>query len=145
VLGRTHVQWNDVKEVLTDPGIWGHLFITAIGLTPTTPLQTCAYTVNSEPPYCNLGPDLPTVIKSFNFNVYVSNALTAPPYVLTCITSVLMTYHSDRTGERGLHGAFGGQSSDSTGHYILTIKLQPLGTWLGSSSYALFLQRRLAE
>ncbi|KAH8114965.1 MFS general substrate transporter [Phellopilus nigrolimitatus] len=85
------VTWADVKDSVTDLGLWGHLIITAIGLTPTTPLATY----------------LPTVIKSFNFNVFVANALTAPPYVLTCITSVLIIWHSDRVRERGLHGAFG--------------------------------------
>ncbi|KLO15595.1 MFS general substrate transporter [Schizopora paradoxa] len=85
------VTWTDVKDTITDPAMWGHWTITAIGLTPTTPLQTY----------------LPTVIKSFNFNVFVANALTAPPYILTCITSVVNIWHSDRTRERGLHGAFG--------------------------------------
>ncbi|KAI5119273.1 hypothetical protein M0805_008054 [Coniferiporia weirii] len=85
------VTWADVKDSITDLGLWGHLILTAIGLTPTTPLSTY----------------LPTVIKSFNFNVFVANALTAPPYILTCITSVAVIWHSDRSGERGLHGAFG--------------------------------------
>lgn len=48
---------------------------------------------------------LPTVIKSFGFNVYVSNALTAPPYILQFITMVFFTSHSDRTNECGYHGA----------------------------------------
>jgi len=85
------VTWTDVKDTITDPAMWGHWAITAIGLTPTTPLSTY----------------LPTVIKSFHFNVFVANALTAPPYILTCITSVVNIWHSDRTRERGLHGAFG--------------------------------------
>ncbi|PBK88162.1 MFS general substrate transporter [Armillaria gallica] len=73
------VKWSDVKDAATDVGLWGHLLITVIGLTPTTPLDTY----------------LPTVIKSFHFDVFIANALTAPPY------------HSDRFRERGLHGAFG--------------------------------------
>ncbi|KAK0492465.1 hypothetical protein EDD18DRAFT_1334204 [Armillaria luteobubalina] len=51
---------------------------------------------------------LPTVIKSFHFDVFVANALTAPPYVLQCIMMVSFIWHSDRVRERGLHGAFGG-------------------------------------
>ncbi|KAF7974489.1 hypothetical protein HWV62_12042 [Athelia sp. TMB] len=85
------VTWADVKATVTDLGVWGHLIITAVGLTPTSPLQTY----------------LPTVIKSFKFNVYVSNALTAPPYILGCATSVLMIWHSDRVRERGFHGSLG--------------------------------------
>ncbi|KAL5478948.1 hypothetical protein ACEPAI_2235 [Sanghuangporus weigelae] len=84
------VTWADVKDSVTDIGLWGHLVLTAVGLTPTTPLSTY----------------LPTVIKSFNFNVFVANALTAPPYLLTCITSVAVIWHSDRIHERGWHGAF---------------------------------------
>ncbi|TFK33567.1 MFS general substrate transporter [Crucibulum laeve] len=85
------VTWVDVKDSLTDIGIWGHLLISMVGLTPTTPLSTY----------------LPTVIKSFHFDVFVANALTAPPYVLQCIIMVIFTRNSDRIRERGLHGAFG--------------------------------------
>lgn len=40
---RKLVQWSDVKDAITDLGLWGHLIITAIGLTPTTPLGTCEF------------------------------------------------------------------------------------------------------
>ncbi|KAJ7506683.1 MFS general substrate transporter [Mycena galericulata] len=81
----------DFKDTATDFGLWIHLLLTSVTLTPTNPLSTY----------------LPTVIKSFKFNVFVSNALTAPPYVLQCITSVLVIRHSDKVHERGFHGAFG--------------------------------------
>ncbi|KIP07206.1 hypothetical protein PHLGIDRAFT_13341 [Phlebiopsis gigantea 11061_1 CR5-6] len=84
------VTWTDVKDSITDIGLWGHWAQASIGLTPTTPLGTY----------------LPTVIKSFNFNVFVANALTAPPYILTCISSVAVIWHSDYARERGFHGAF---------------------------------------
>ncbi|KAI5121464.1 hypothetical protein M0805_003921 [Coniferiporia weirii] len=87
----TKVTWIDIKDSITDLGLWQHLIITFIGQTPTIPLSTY----------------LPTVIDSFNFNEFVSNALTAPPYVLLCITMVICVWSSDRTGERGWHGAFG--------------------------------------
>ncbi|KAJ3821902.1 MFS general substrate transporter [Lentinula raphanica] len=86
-----HVHWADVKDAVTDLGLWGHLLITAVGLTPTSPL----------------GVYLPSVIKTFNFSVFVANALTAPPYILQCCTSVLFIWHSDKVRERGFHGAFG--------------------------------------
>ncbi|KAF8513287.1 MFS general substrate transporter [Gautieria morchelliformis] len=86
----TPVSWSDVRDAVTDLALWGHLIITVVGLTPTAPLNTY----------------LPTVIKSFNFNVFVANALTAPPFVLQCVATVLLTRNSDRTGERGFHGAF---------------------------------------
>ncbi|KAL0952593.1 hypothetical protein HGRIS_006848 [Hohenbuehelia grisea] len=85
------VSRKDIWDALTDLGLWGHLVLTAIGLTPTTPLSTY----------------LPTVIKTFHFNVFVANALTAPPYLLQCFNTVLFIWHSDRTRERGFHGAFG--------------------------------------
>jgi len=87
----TTVNWVDVKDAFTDVGMWSHWILTSVGLTPTSPLQTY----------------LPTVIKSFHFSVFAANALTAPPYIMGCITSVLMIWHSDRVGERGLHGAYG--------------------------------------
>ncbi|KAF8970652.1 major facilitator superfamily domain-containing protein [Flammula alnicola] len=85
------VQWSDIKDTLTDFGVWGHLIITSIGQTPNTPMHTY----------------LPTVIKSFNFNVYVANALTAPPYLLQGIAMIAVIHHSDKVRERGYHGAFG--------------------------------------
>ncbi|KAE9403454.1 MFS general substrate transporter [Gymnopus androsaceus JB14] len=72
------VEWADVKDAATDFGLWGHLLITAIGLTPTNPLHVY----------------LPSIIKTFDFSVFTANALTAPPYIYN-------------VRERGLHGAFG--------------------------------------
>jgi len=87
----TQVTKQDFKELFTEIGFWGHIVVTFIGLTPNTPFATY----------------LPSVIKSFNYNVYVSNALTAPIYVAQCLTMVLVGWHSDRTGQRGLHGLIG--------------------------------------
>ncbi|KAJ7724742.1 MFS general substrate transporter [Mycena maculata] len=81
----------DFWDAARDLGLWGHFLISCVALTPTNPLSTY----------------LPTVIKSFDFNVFVSNALTAPPYVLQCIFSILVIRHSDKVRERGFHGAFG--------------------------------------
>ncbi|KAG2005509.1 allantoate permease [Coprinopsis cinerea AmutBmut pab1-1] len=83
------VTWADVKDTLSDIGIWGHLLITSIGHTPNTPLHTY----------------FPTIIKSFNFNTYVSNALTAPPHLLHGIIMIYFVHRSDRKRERGFHGA----------------------------------------
>ncbi|KAJ3130801.1 hypothetical protein HK100_007465 [Physocladia obscura] len=85
----TRVQFSDVVAALTDYKVWGHLVLTCLGLTYLTPYGTY----------------LPTTIKSFGFNTYVSNALTAPNYILGFISMTLMTAHSDRVGERGYHGA----------------------------------------
>lgn len=41
---RQRVKWADVKDAASDLGLWGHLIITAIGLTPTQPLSTCKLT-----------------------------------------------------------------------------------------------------
>ncbi|KAF9442274.1 MFS general substrate transporter [Macrolepiota fuliginosa MF-IS2] len=84
------VRWSDVKETLSDPAIWGHMFITSIGHTPQSPLHIY----------------LPTIIKSFNFDVFVANALTAPPYLLQTIFMILLVRSSDRRRERGYHGSF---------------------------------------
>ncbi|KAH8114967.1 major facilitator superfamily domain-containing protein [Phellopilus nigrolimitatus] len=87
----TKVTLADVKDSVSDFGLWMHLIITVIGQTPTVPLATY----------------LPLVIKSFNFSVFAANALTAPPYVMLCITMVIVVWHSDRVHERGWHGSIG--------------------------------------
>ncbi|KAJ3369548.1 hypothetical protein HDU84_001546, partial [Entophlyctis sp. JEL0112] len=71
----TKVKLSDVVAALTDYKIWGHLVITCVGLTYGTPY----------------GKYLPSIINSFGFNVYVSNALTAPNYILGFISLTLMT------------------------------------------------------
>ncbi|KAF8154300.1 MFS general substrate transporter [Crassisporium funariophilum] len=85
------VQWSDIKDTITDLGVWGHLIITMIGQTPNTPMHTY----------------LPTVIKSFDFSVSLANALTAPPYIIQGVAMIIMVRHSDQVRERGYHGAFG--------------------------------------
>lgn len=52
----TRVTVKDFIDVFTDRYLWGHFFITMIGLTPTQPLAQY----------------LPTVIKSFHYNVFVA-------------------------------------------------------------------------
>jgi len=86
---RKRVTWADIKDTLSDAGIWLHLIITSVGATPQAPLHTY----------------FPTIIKSFNFNTYASNALTAPPYLLHGIIMIYFVNRSDRKKERGFHGA----------------------------------------
>lgn len=112
------MHWADVKDAVTDLGLWGHLVITVVGLTPTSPLSVCECSKDfcssyfpsdaSSVLHCHWI-DLPSVIKTFDFSIFVANALTAPPYVLQCITTVLFIWHSDKIRERGFHGAFGGK------------------------------------
>ncbi|KAJ1565860.1 hypothetical protein HK405_011455 [Cladochytrium tenue] len=119
-----HIRWSDVKAAFFDLRLWGHLVITIVGLTPLTALATY----------------LPTIISSFGFNVYVSNALTAPGYILGFITMTTMTWHSDRKRERGLHGIFSAtwlllgfiilrSIPDDTNKYALWIVLLFTSAW----------------
>ncbi|ODQ54687.1 MFS general substrate transporter [Saitoella complicata NRRL Y-17804] len=85
------VTWSDIRDAAIDPRLWAHLVLTFVGMMPITPLQTY----------------MPTVIKTFGYNVFVSNALTAPPYLLQMVASVALCWNSDRVGERGFHGVFG--------------------------------------
>ncbi|KAF5329494.1 hypothetical protein D9619_009089 [Psilocybe cf. subviscida] len=85
------ITWADVKDTVTDLGVIGHLVVSMIGQTPNTPMHTY----------------LPTIIKSFNFDVAMANALTAPPYILQGIAMITVIHHSDKVRERGFHGAFG--------------------------------------
>lgn len=131
------MHWADVKDTATDLGLWGHLIITAVGLTPTNPLNVCKsgcifiypllLRAHNQRLVCfpvpNRFKDLPSVIKTFNFSVFAANALTAPPYILQCCTMVLCIWHSDRIRERGFHGAFGGKYGrvDKEIHLSLTV------------------------
>ena len=45
----------------------------------------------------------PTVVATLGYNKIASLLLTAPPYVLAVIASLLNAWHADRTGERYLH------------------------------------------
>ncbi|KAK8041999.1 hypothetical protein PG993_006522 [Apiospora rasikravindrae] len=45
----------------------------------------------------------PTVVSTLGYNNVVSLLLTAPPYVLTVIASMINAWHADRTGERFWH------------------------------------------
>ncbi|KAJ3036811.1 hypothetical protein HDV00_002364 [Rhizophlyctis rosea] len=85
----TKVTVKDFKDAFGDYRLWMHWIETFIGLMFVTPLATY----------------LPTIIKSFGFNVYISNLLTAPPYILQFFTMVFFTNHSDKHNERGYHGA----------------------------------------
>ncbi|KAJ3070200.1 hypothetical protein HDU99_002745 [Rhizoclosmatium hyalinum] len=84
------VTLKDVWATLVDYRVWGHLIITLIGLTYATPFGTY----------------MPSIINSFGFNVYVSNALTAPNAIFGFITMTTLAWHSDKYNERGFHGVF---------------------------------------
>ncbi|KAI9353488.1 MFS general substrate transporter [Obelidium mucronatum] len=84
------VQVSDVWDTVKDYKVWGHLSITFIGLA-------------FNPPYSTY---LPSIISSFGYNVYASNALTAINYTLGFIGMTAMTTHSDKKGERGYHAVF---------------------------------------
>lgn len=45
----------------------------------------------------------PTVVGTLGYNNTISLLLTAPPYILCVITTLLNAWHADRTGERFLH------------------------------------------
>ncbi|KAJ3190675.1 hypothetical protein HK101_008466 [Irineochytrium annulatum] len=119
-----NVEWADVVSCAFDSRLWGHLIITAVGLTPLTPLATY----------------LPSIIASFGFNVYVSNALTAPGYILLFITMATMTANSDRTRDRSLHGIFSASwlligfivlraLPDNTSKYVLLVVIILTNAW----------------
>lgn len=45
----------------------------------------------------------PTVVSTLGYDRTVTLALTAPPFVLCCITMLVVGFHSDRVGERYWH------------------------------------------
>lgn len=45
----------------------------------------------------------PTVVETLNFTRVQSLLLTSPPYMLSVVTTFLVSWHADRTGERFWH------------------------------------------
>lgn len=71
---------------LKDPKTW--LFLTTLYA-----IYTSAGVTNFFPP----------VVSTLGYDRTVTLALTAPPFVLCCITMLVVGFHSDRVGERYLH------------------------------------------
>ena len=83
--------WADIKDSLTDIGLWLHLIITMVGQTPTIPLSTCKpspatdFVRSADISFI----DLPTVIASFNFDVVGASALSSRIYGFSYIHEIL--------------------------------------------------------
>ena len=45
----------------------------------------------------------PTVVKTLGYSNVVTLLLTSPPYILAIITTLINSWHADRTGERFFH------------------------------------------
>ncbi|KAI8099304.1 major facilitator superfamily domain-containing protein [Halteromyces radiatus] len=83
------VQWSDAKLALLDTNLWTHLIITFLGVMPTTPIGTY----------------LPTMIRSYGFDVTTANLLTAPSYIISLIISIALARFSERFGYMGFISA----------------------------------------
>ncbi|CAO3579366.1 unnamed protein product [Absidia cylindrospora] len=76
------VKWSDVKCLLLDTKAWTHFIITFLGVMPTTPISTY----------------LPTMIKSYGFDVTTANLLTVPSYIISLIVSIAVARISEKYG-----------------------------------------------
>jgi MFS family permease len=88
--GEKMTAFRGLKLALTDKKIW--LFFPLMFATCT------AAGINAV---------FPTIVRSLGYSTSTTYLLTAPPWLFVSITSVLNSYHSDKTGERFYHALVG--------------------------------------
>ncbi|KAI9268042.1 major facilitator superfamily domain-containing protein [Phascolomyces articulosus] len=62
------------------------------------------YILGSIPLY-SMSLFLPSIIKGISFESLEAQAMTAPPYAIACVVTILLAMDADRRGERGIHMA----------------------------------------
>jgi MFS family permease len=107
--------WVQFKAAFTDWKVYFHMII---------------YICSAIPLY-SLSLFLPSIINGFGFSSLNSQALTAPPYAMACIFTILCAWHADKRQERGLHIVF--SNIIAIIGYVLLIVLRHYGP---GASYA---------
>ncbi|KAM0790494.1 hypothetical protein ACM66B_003374 [Microbotryomycetes sp. NB124-2] len=83
--------WKDVKEAWTDRSMWGLYFIGLVAYIPASPVQG----------YLSL------TLRRIGFTTFDSNMLSIPSAALQIINMLLLSWSSNKFGERGFHTFFG--------------------------------------
>ncbi|CAO3580902.1 unnamed protein product [Absidia cylindrospora] len=83
------IKWVDIKYTLLDSKVWTHMIIAFLGVMPVSPIHTY----------------LPTMIRSYGFDVTTANLLTAPSYIISLIISISIARLSEKIGFMGLFAA----------------------------------------
>ncbi|GAA5812716.1 hypothetical protein MFLAVUS_006174 [Mucor flavus] len=85
----THFSWKQFYAAFTDYRVYIHAI-----------LYICCST-----PLYSLSLFLPSIISEMGFTSITAQAMSAPPYAIACVFTVVIAMHADKTGERGYHVA----------------------------------------
>ncbi|CAO3685517.1 unnamed protein product [Rhizopus stolonifer] len=88
----TDFSWKQFRSAFTDYKVYMHALIYICGATPLYSLSLF----------------LPSIIQGMGFTDLRAQAMTAPPYAIACVVTILVAMHADKKRERGLHVAVPG-------------------------------------
>ncbi|KAI8366978.1 major facilitator superfamily domain-containing protein [Choanephora cucurbitarum] len=88
----TIFSWRQFRAAFTDYRVYVHSLIYICGSTPLYSLSLF----------------LPSIIQGMGFTDLRAQAMSAPPYAIACVFTVLVAMHADKQRERGLHVAIPG-------------------------------------
>ncbi|KAJ3078839.1 hypothetical protein HK102_004205 [Quaeritorhiza haematococci] len=83
----SHLSREELVGTLTDLKVWGYMLL-YIGIA--TPLYGISFF-------------LPTIIRNLGFSNLNAQLLSSPPYIVACLTTVILSFSSDRFRDRSLH------------------------------------------
>ncbi|CAO3622266.1 unnamed protein product [Mucor hiemalis] len=85
----THFSWKQFWSAFTDYRVYIHSLIYICGSTPLYSLSLF----------------LPSIISEMGFTNLTAQAMSAPPYAIACVFTIVVAMHADKKRERGLHVA----------------------------------------
>ncbi|CAM0138532.1 hypothetical protein VKS41_007148 [Umbelopsis sp. WA50703] len=85
-----HFSWKQFRAAFTDYKVYMHSLVYICGATPLYSLSLF----------------LPSIISGMGFTNLTAQAMSAPPYAIACLFTILTAIHADHRRERGLHVFF---------------------------------------
>ncbi|EFQ96823.1 pantothenate transporter liz1 [Nannizzia gypsea CBS 118893] len=98
------IDWNELGATILDINVW----------FPTVITFSAACCWGSLPIF------LPTIIKSMGFSAVTAQGLTAPPYLVAALITIVLSWYSDRYQQRGAAVAFAALVA-AAGYAILAV------------------------
>ncbi|KAK9680510.1 hypothetical protein K7432_015913, partial [Basidiobolus ranarum] len=83
----TEFSWKQFKDAFIDWKIYLHMIVYIAGSTPLYSLSLF----------------LPSIVSGMGFTSLTAQLMSAPPYAVACVFTILVSFHADRKRERGFH------------------------------------------
>ncbi|CAF0986277.1 unnamed protein product [Didymodactylos carnosus] len=83
----TRFSWKQVKDVFIDWKVYFYMFICLGIFTPMYSLSIF----------------LPSIVKGMGYSNVTAQAMSAPPFVISALTTIAVSFHAGRKNERGYH------------------------------------------